>query len=739
MKVNIKNNTIVLLVASSMVMPAMVSCIDEPDSSNLYQSLELTIEQTLESDPDLTAFNAILKKTIYANTLSTYGNYTCFAPTNDGVSEYLDSLYNDAACDGVTKPLHNGITETADFESLDVLEKVNLMPTSLCVDLAKYHLSGDECSMLTYNPSEESGQSWSTLLVGRNIPLGMPSTGEHAGQMRLGPDSYIISGDITCSNGLIQKLDRMIRREDRLLSEQMNIDPNFSLFAEALKATGLDKELLIEKKDTVYTYAETNPTDRESPKHTLYCPTECKIKYTVFAESNDVFANAGIHTFEDLVNKCKEWYGNPTWYDYVSEKAVNISTGSDYTNEWNVLHMFVAYHILRVGMPVNQIVYEKTADNASVWNVSFGYEPQEYFETMLPNTLMKIWATNPNSQNMNPKLWINRYRLNNTLTEEYGTLGKDETHPIVYQGVPIDRSYNKETLNGYIHKIGDILLYDEKTVSSLQERMRFDSSTFLYELTNNGIRSAKSSTISKWNGGGDGTRVAFDVNYFDNIVCYNPNTILRFCVLGAWRAKNSDQMQGWDSYDFAIKLPHVPTGDYELRIIYPPMIRSGLMQFYIGESSKQSDMVAQGTPFDARLQPDEHPELFGYVKIDAEAGEYGIEADQAMHIRGYMYGPASFSRAGSNSVTTKLSITNGDPYSACKEMKGATSCRTELGYGTSMLRHVICTQRFKQGTDYWLRIKNVGDANEQLGWSFDFVELVPTSIVNSQTMMEDWY
>ncbi len=727
MKVNIIKKGSTMLFAAILAMAGVTSCVDEPDASSLYDSLEMTIEQTLENDADLSAFNGILKKTIYANTLSTWGAYTCFAPTNEGVSLYLDSLYNDVSCDGVTKPLHNGIPETSGFTSLDVMEKVNLLPKDLCVDLAKYHLSGDRCSI-----AEISGDdTWNTMLLGRYISVKI-----NGGNMQLGPDSYILQGDIECSNGLIQKIDNMIRREDRLIAEQIAVDGSFKLFSEALKVTGLDQALAVEGKDQTYSLAETKPTDRDG--NPLYCPTECKIKFTVFAETDEVFAANGINSLEDLVAKCKEWYGNPTWYDYVNEKGVTISTGDDYENEWNVLHMFMAYHILRAGMPVNQIVYEKTTSNSSVWNVSFGYEPQEYFETMLPNTLMKVWATDPNSNNMQPKLWINRYRQNNTLTEEYGTLGSDESHQIVYKGVPIDRSYNKETLNGYIHKIGDILLYNQQAKNSFYERIRLDSSTFLYELVNNGIRNATSSQVSTMNGGGNGNRVAFDVNYFDNIVCYNPNTLLRFCVLGEWRAHNSDQFQGWDTYDIAFKLPHVPTGEYELRIIYPPMVRGGLMQFYLGESSSQADMVPQGIPFDARSNPYEDATM-GYIDVDPENEEYGIESDQTMHVRGYMRAPASFSRATYNTNTSKLTVTAEDPYAACKQMSGGTSCRTESGYGTMMLRRVICTQQFKQGTDYWLRIKNLVTTDANLGWSFDFIELVPTGIVNSQTMMEDWY
>ena len=243
------------------------------------------------------------------------------------------------------------------------------------------------------------------------------------------------------------------------------------------------------------------------------------------------------------------------------------------------------------------------------------------------------------------------------------------------------------------------------------------------------------------NGGGDGNRVAFQNNYFDNIVCYNPGTLLRFNVMGAWRAHNSDQFQGWDVYDFAIKLPHVPTGDYELRIIYPPMARGGLMQFYLGNSSKQSDMVAIGIPFDACANPYQDATI-GYEDIisraDDETSDCGVESDQRMHVRGYMRAPASFSRGTYNTVTDPLTYSDDDIYSAASQIIGSTSCRSESGYGTMMLRRIITTQRFEQGKDYWLRIKNlVNDTN--LGWSFDFVELVPLDIVNNQNMSEDWY
>ena len=740
--------TRIILVVSFVCLFGMTSCYEEPDGSQLFNAEEMTLREMIAQDGRLSAFLSILQKCGYDKKISTYMKYTCFAPVNEGVEPYIDSLYYD---NNKSFP-HNGIQESANWGSLSLAEKVSLMSDSLCEDLSKYHLSGEMFMQVNIS----GATSCSTLMTARNIMVDIFRDGSYAGKTSLNGRSAIIDGDIEASNGVLHICTSIIPRSDRTIDDQMHAEGDFTIFHAALQLTGLDKLLQQEKKDTVYTYASTNPDDGAAHgNNPIYCPTECLVKWTVFAETDDVFKANGINSFEDLKAKCIEWYGNPTWYNYVSEHGIQISTGDDYTNEWNVVHMFIAYHILRAGMPIDKIVYEYNSKTQGTWNLCFGYEPQEYFETLLPNTLMKIWETKPKTQK---NLFINRYRQNNTLTEELGTFGNDGTHPIIFEGVPVDRttradgtSPSVEALNGYIHRIKGLLLYDQNAVNAQNERIRLDSSTFLYELINNGIRFATPSEVSVMNSGGDGNRVAFDNAYFENIKCYNPSTLLRFCVLGLWRANNSDQFQGWDVYDFAIKLPHVPTGTYELRIVYPPMVRGGLMQFYLGNSSSQSSMIAQGIPFDACADPTIEGNVMGCEPILEEyatddAGEqyatgsdFGVESDQRMHVRGYMRAPASFSRGTYNTVTEKLTYDPSDIYSAAKNVVGSTSCRSEWGYGTMMLRRIICTQRFEQGKDYWLRIKNLVD-NEQLGWSFDFIELCPVSIANSSSnMKEDWY
>ncbi len=529
----------------------------------------------------------------------------------------------------------------------------------------------------------------------------------------------------------------------------MDRNGEYSIFAEALRRTGLCDSILNHLRDKSY-YMD-NPTDRDN--NTLYYPKVCRLGYTVFAEKDEVLRAAGINSFADLTAKCSEWYGNPTWFDYVKEKGVSISTGTDYENRWNVVNMFVAYHILKAKIAVDKLVYEKTITNQYDWNVSFGYEPQSYYETMLPGTLLKVWATDIDDTHLNPDLWVNRYVKNNTLTDQYGTFGSDAMHPVIYSGAKIDRGGSLEALNSWVHSIDKVLLYDQNARDSQHERIRMTQNQLLPELASNNIYGATRSQISNLNQGGDGDRVAFPQDYFGNLRCYSNNTILRYCTLGPWRACESSQLQGWNIADYAIRLPHIPTGKYELRIIYPPMMRGGEHDFYIGNSSDTLTMTKLST-LDATLNPHESPEAFGYVNIPIESNrypeeeisneeKYGIENDKVMRQHGYMRAPASFSRGTYNVITSKLTVTPDDPFAACKQMTVGTSCRTESGYGTMMLRYIIGTVDLKQGEDYWLRIKisnkNSNVADKYIGWYFNFIELVPTDVADNDTYMEDWY
>ncbi len=725
---NIMNKNI-LKIALGVVLGStmtLTSCNQEPDESNLYTFTGKTIQDFLtENDSLFHQFNVIMQRSGYDRMMATYGQYTCYAPINSGVDAYIDSLYNDS----IAKEPHNGLTENS----------VMGLSDEQCKEIARYHLSAMLNSYIE-QLSNYSGKEISTMM---NTPF-ISKLGDD-GVVRFNGVAEVTSYDNEMTNGYVHVINKVIPRTTRRVAEVMEQHPEFTLFFEALEKTGLVDSLAVDKKTnedgTPKTYSLDNISGRPGSGFAsgkYHVPAECKIKFTVFAETNDVFAEYGITDFASLKAKCVEWYGGAqSWYKYPDMENNPISTGDDYTNPYNVVNMFLRYHIIKAGMPVSKLVFERDGGN-DAWNFAFGGEPHEYYETMLPHTLMKIWQPLYQNTGAQTNIWINRWRANNTLTDEIGTFGSDATHQIMQDGVLVVRkSSNIQTFNGYIHSINKPLVYDAVVPEHvLNERMRIDVGSMLYELINNDIRFTTATEIGAMNlSSNDGTMVRLPLDYFDNFVSYNTKTKISWYTWGAWRAWNCDQLAGWDENDFAFRLPPVPTGDYELRIIYPPMANSGLQQYYIGTSTDPSSMTPLGGPVDARYpdsSKDEDRMSSGYL-LSSEFTDYGVASDLVMRNHGYMRAPASFSRGTYNQIKTRIS----SPDELIATISNC--CRYEEGYGTSMMRKILGQVRLEQDQEYWIRLKNLLQGYDQLGFSIDFIEIVPLGIVNSQDYTEDWY
>lgn len=670
----------------------MGACNKEPDESNLYTLTGETIGSFVKNDSNLTSFQYILERTGLDRNMATYGQYTCYAPTNAGIREYIDSLWNDPEA----VIAHNGMTA----QSLEGLSD------SLCNDIARYHLTNGLYSII------EMGGSGATIttMLGRPISSSVDSIGRTV----LNGTSTIISEDNEVINGLVQVVNKVVPRTSRLLGPTMQRLDDYSIFYEALAKTGLIDSVAKSTKGVTYSKVYDH-TDTNGDQ--LYTPTECKVGYTIFAETDAVMKANGISSFEDLVAYANKIYGGATsWYDYPREKGISISTGTDYTNRFNALNMFVAYHILYVSMAQDQMVFEDKAGVPAAtdkWNYVNGGEPYDYYETMLPNTLMKIWEPQPGKT-----LYINRWVLNNTLTDEVGTRGSAAMHPVKHPGIVIDRT-DITAYNGYIHPIGGMLVYDEHVPNGvLNERVRLESETFLEELINNGFRYMYSDEISALNGGGSGARVAYPIDYFNDVICYNgQSTALRTNVRGDYRAYQADAFQGWGQYDLAVKLPSMPSGLYEFRLFYSPMGHGGMMQFYWGKSKNVQDMQALSIPLDVRIGAGD-PRI-GWTAF-YEEDDKGVSSDEAMHNRGYMRAPFSFCGHPGD---------DGDPLTT-------KNCR---GDGVVTLRRVLGRVNLKQSDDFWFRFKSVINDDSDLKWQLDFVEFVPVNIVDNDQYSEDWY
>ncbi len=687
----IKNLMKISLVLAALAM-SFVSCNQEPDESALYTQTGETVQSFVQNDSNLTSFYYILERSGLDRNMSTYGQYTCYAPTNEGVELYIDSLWNDP--EAVVE--HNGMTSN----SLEGLSD------SLCNDIAKYHLCN---GLYTIIDMGGEGVTINTML-GRSISTSVDSLGNTV----LNSVSTIISEDNEVINGYVQICDRVVPRTSRLLGPTMERLEEYSIFYEALAKTGLVDSVATSTKGITYS-DDYDHTDTDGSE--LYTPTECNVGYTILAEPNSVMAANGINSFEDLVAYANEVYAGATeWYDYPKELGITISTGDDYTNRFNTLNMFVAYHLLYVAMAQDQFVFEDKAGVAAgtdKWNYVNGGEPYDYYETMLPHTLIKIWEPQPGKV-----LYINRWIRNNTLTDEVASMGSSSMHTVMQTGATIDRTSQVSAYNGYIHSINKMLVYDTNVPNGvLNERIRLDSETFLEELINNNFRYMYSDEISALNGGGSGSRVAYPSNYFNDVVCYNETSLLRTNVRGDYRAYQADTFQGWGQYDLAVRIPSMPSGLYEFRLFYSPMSHGGMMQFYYGTSSNQQSMIALDVPLDVRI--DESDPRIGWTAF-YEEDDLGIATDQAMHNRGYMRGPYSFC---------------GHPGDDGDE----TTTKNCRGDGVVTLRRVLGRLNLKQSDDFWFRFKSVINDDSDLKWQLDFVEFVPVNIVDNDRYSEDWY
>ena len=681
---------LVSCIAGCVICATQSSCTEDIDESNLYTFKGETIEGFLENHSDqFSNFNYVLERIGYDKILAAYGSYTCFAPRNEALMHYIDSLYDDTSNNELP---HNGMTQRG-LEGLT---------DSLCEDIALFHLLGSKVLSIYMN-----GMTVKTLL-GRDIDMALDSV---TTSITINREAHIDSMDIELENGVLHALDHVITRSNNLISGEMEMHGDqFSIFSSALTATGL-ADLLTDRENTAY-----NPDNAVDDNHGFYVPERCELGYTIFAETNDVLEQYGLTSVDKLADYAAQQYAacaeqGSGWYDYARRNNIEVSTGTDYTNEWNVLNMFMRYHIVKCKLPFGKLVN----DFNQVSKVTL----VEYYETMLPYTLVKV------TRNSGKRI-LNYWIANNSLTNRVAELGTNSMHTVMSPGIElVGLSAQVAATNGYIHPIKGLLVYNENVPKGvLNERMRFDVTGLFGEMMSNGFRRISDNELKALNGGKTGTDgnlggsyIRIPPSYIDNLSIYNGDDTRLYYLPGqsnGWSNYQGDEFNSKGNFDFAMRLPPVPDGTYELRLGYTANGNRGMLQFYLGTSSELTSMEALDIPLDMRYEPSsvspESPDVrtgwCDYTKCD----DQGVESDANMRNLGYMRGPLYYTVGVGGSL--------------------ARANRQDL-------RRILTKRDFKQG-DYWLRFKTVID-NASAQFHLDYIELCPENVYNNTTFAEDMY
>lgn len=692
---------------------AFTSCSEQIDESNLYTFTGETITDYLRSDSTLSDFAQITEYAGLADRLSAYGTYTCFAPTNEAVKEYIQELWEDKKSAN-----HNGLYTGNVENTIDRLWKSEKRD-SLCKDIVEAHLTGLK-------------KTSNDLLTGSDITM---MGGNTHSPKRVGDDitidgtTKIINRDHEVENGVVHTIDKLFYRSTNYIIDEMEKMENYSIWCDALKQTGLDEVL----KEHIRTNGVSWFTiDPETKYPFAEYPTSCKVGFTVFAETDKVLQDHGINSWQELAAKANEWYKDcASWYSYLEDHPeIKISTGTDYTNQWNTLNMFLRYHILKYSLSMDKLVYS--------YNELEYVDVYEYVRTLLPYTMFKLTGVKENGTV--GSIYINRVLYNPTLTSTPGANSKSAyeeayKNSIKESGIKVGGSstvLSRQASNGWIHPIDDILCYESKVPNEvLNERMRFEFMSLLDESMTNQFRGYSYLDFSSRFGRSDKKigAIRFPEGYFENMVIYNGESS-RIYYLAKDEAKtlnNGFNPANWDcwldyqgdelfvrgAYDFAIKLPPVPKdGTYELRFGYVITGKRTMVQFSLGHSSDRSKMTTCDIPLDQRVGIESS--TIGWTDPDKD-GDLGAATDKSMHNRGWMRGPNYFSNYKKGAEGTARTNISRQPH----------------------IRRVVTKQFFKQGEDNWFRCKTAMPDDTEAEFELDYIEIVPVSVYNHPTLTED--
>lgn len=235
-------------------------------------STDLNIYGYIKSNPDkYSSITAIVDKSGYAGFLNAYGSYTMFVPTDSAVKIYLAEISKTLA-------------------TLTEAEAQNIV---------KFHLLEDTLTTASF----KDGKLPTVTMYGQFLITSVVNNAG-ASTILVNRQGTITSANIKTGNGLIHEVNRVLKPAAKTVAELIAADPKFSIFKQALQATGY--------YDTINTINSTDPKLRRW--------------FTVLAETDKALLDSG-------------------FANYAALKAKYSNTGNP-LNPLDSLNIYVKYHII---------------------------------------------------------------------------------------------------------------------------------------------------------------------------------------------------------------------------------------------------------------------------------------------------------------------------------------------------------------------------------------------------------
>lgn len=236
-----------------LVMVSLGSC----KKANIRQTTtnDVNIASYLANHPDsFSLWKEILDRTETSSFLDAYGSYTLFAPINEGVKAWLNTI---------------GAANVASAD-LNTLKEV-----------VKFHILEDTVT----TPSFKDGKLPVATMHGQFLITGAQNNGSVT-SYTVNRQALVLQSNIRTGNGFIHVTNNVLTPAKLTIAKQLEANSDYSIFVQALKETG---------------YFDTLNTVNADPARRWR---------TVLAESNKALADSGITSYAALKAKYSKT-GNP--------------------------------------------------------------------------------------------------------------------------------------------------------------------------------------------------------------------------------------------------------------------------------------------------------------------------------------------------------------------------------------------------------------------------------------------
>ena len=625
------------------------SCVDNDDDVPMsrYQAEKMTAAEFLSDNQErVGSFVTILQRSGYYGMLSTYGNFTVFAPNNEAIEKYMAS---------------------------NSYKSIEDIPEAVCDTLVRTHIIKTKAWFTTEVSEGDLGMNMAETSI--TLSINTDAENNNAVVHFANKVARMVEFDDSVSNGVVHIVNNIIPRTSDKLPDVIAADSTLTIFSQALFLTGMADSLMayVDKdypewgadkasQDSAYTYNLSLKCKAEGADPIQWVQKRY-FKFTAFVEPDAVYQKHGINNIDDLIAHAKKVY------DAVYPADAG-KYDDDFKSRKNPLNRFISYHLLDRKLLFDEVIMRR--DCLKHWDTDL-CDPEEFYETMCPGTLMRFCYPNE-------KLYINRKGLKNNAEVEGVRVLKPSESGLSLQDCP----------NGIYHYLEDILEYSTEVRDVvLNCRIRFDSTVLSPDFFNS-------------------DRPGYDVNQLRG---YRLDYIKNWKVMGEkaviglhgegpwWQHYKSNGVTVSGIFDLTIKLPPVPSGTYEIRTGYTANAERGVVQFYLNN-------VPYGIPADLRIMGSD-PSIGWVADVTgetAEARNANKAIDKAMHNRGYMKGMDCYWQGAAKENALRNLVNN--------------------------LRYVLTTQYLDENETYYLRCRQVLK-DPTCYWSFDYLELCPKSVYGS--------